>query len=1113
MKIFRFVASCSVDEDIIQRAKKKMVLDHLVIQSMDTTGKTVINGGENKKGGSVPFDKSEVNMILKFGAEDLFKTDESEEQDKEVDLDAILESAETREDEEAPQSEANKELLSAFKCTNIAFDENEDEETQEDEQDEQVMKDWSDIIPSAMIELHKPKTGIEAYSDPEELFNPIAKRKKRRNAKKKRLGLLSSQAAESSDNESLNFSPSGNEDQDETADSDLTDGEKEILKTLKHKSYKESGEASVRGKYSKKTVICLKCNKSFVQKKGLKKHMIEIHKESNFIFTPDNRLELSGAENGMIQQAAGGVPEKKKRGPPAANTRCFPCNKSFQHRLGYKAHLKKQHDGVEPPENLDPANLALPDDRISCLICHKKFNTVVGLKGHIQKLHLGLLGNKSAAKAETEDEEIEEEYDGEKESAKVEAKSVSAEEARLIEKMYYLMRRYGCVLCPVRFNNKSKLEMHERVHAKANKPVVCPYCEKSYSKRDKLKKHIEKIHPGLKMPDPSTPSPAKQTKGSPLRLSAKPVQNSPSPRSKIEMETVIVNGQSKFKCPKCDTLFSYQKGCVRHVKMFHNDETRRFACTLCPLKYNDSKGLYQHMHRKHKEEVQAKREAKMKLLNPKSTNGNIKMENLKLEPVPANEPTPEPESTDDEEDVDSEASEMSGSVPEVKTYDCSNCPKGYTNPGSLWAHKKSKHSDPSAPESPSQNKKKASQKDYSCPVCKKFYASYMSLYMHKKTKHPHIAPSGGSAIKLEENGSTPALPIELLNLTPKSSRREKKHQCAQCPKKYTDMKGLAGHIEKMHSGGGESLQSKLEPVKVPADCPYCPNTYSRRDKLYEHIRKHHPGEEVPKLDRGSRGNNGTNVVPPTAVPSSDEENSNSSFQSSADSNSGFGAGRISITPVNRGLQNGKGHPLAQMKPRGNQGGGRGKYKEKEFSCPHCNKGYCNENRLTEHIKTKHEKTNDPWANVGPNTDIAIKNKLCANGFEVFKVLQVYSTGLRLKAARFAPLEDDKWVLTEEVNKNVMKQDILKVVSFFKDDNVFTMEPHEKSQLIKMVSTRRNFSLSLVETIVNDSNCNENEINDDNGSITDVEDEAEEEEEEECYIENENGEVLVSPIFL
>ena len=128
VKIFRLVASSSVDEDIIHRAKNKMVLDHLVIQSMDTTGKGVISGAPEKKG-STPFNKSELNMILKFGAEDLFKTDETaEDQEKEVDLDSILQSAETREDEEAPQSEANKELLGAFKCTNIAFEEEEMEE-------------------------------------------------------------------------------------------------------------------------------------------------------------------------------------------------------------------------------------------------------------------------------------------------------------------------------------------------------------------------------------------------------------------------------------------------------------------------------------------------------------------------------------------------------------------------------------------------------------------------------------------------------------------------------------------------------------------------------------------------------------------------------------------------------------------------------------------------------------------------------------------------------------------------------------------------------------------------------------------------------------------------
>ncbi len=35
---------------------------------------------------------------------------------------------------------------------------------------------WSDIIPEDLVEMHREKKGIEVYSDPEELFNPIAKR-------------------------------------------------------------------------------------------------------------------------------------------------------------------------------------------------------------------------------------------------------------------------------------------------------------------------------------------------------------------------------------------------------------------------------------------------------------------------------------------------------------------------------------------------------------------------------------------------------------------------------------------------------------------------------------------------------------------------------------------------------------------------------------------------------------------------------------------------------------------------------------------------------------------------------------------------------------------------
>lgn len=59
-----------------------MVLDHLVIQRMDTTGRTVLN----KRDGSAttannPFNKEDLNAILKFGAEELFKDDDENDED------------------------------------------------------------------------------------------------------------------------------------------------------------------------------------------------------------------------------------------------------------------------------------------------------------------------------------------------------------------------------------------------------------------------------------------------------------------------------------------------------------------------------------------------------------------------------------------------------------------------------------------------------------------------------------------------------------------------------------------------------------------------------------------------------------------------------------------------------------------------------------------------------------------------------------------------------------------------------------------------------------------------------------------------------------------------
>ncbi|CAL1403659.1 unnamed protein product [Linum trigynum] len=118
VNIYRFVTSKSVEEDILERAKKKMVLDHLVIQKLNAEGR--LEKKEAKKGSY--FDKNELSAILRFGAEELFKEERSDEENKKrllsMDIDEILERAEKVEEKEGEQEEGH-ELLSAFKVANF----------------------------------------------------------------------------------------------------------------------------------------------------------------------------------------------------------------------------------------------------------------------------------------------------------------------------------------------------------------------------------------------------------------------------------------------------------------------------------------------------------------------------------------------------------------------------------------------------------------------------------------------------------------------------------------------------------------------------------------------------------------------------------------------------------------------------------------------------------------------------------------------------------------------------------------------------------------------------------------------------------------------------------
>uniref|UniRef100_A0A1B0FRK9 Chromodomain-helicase-DNA-binding protein 1 n=1 Tax=Glossina morsitans morsitans TaxID=37546 RepID=A0A1B0FRK9_GLOMM len=172
VNIYRLVTARSVEEQIVERAKQKMVLDHLVIQRMDTTGRTVLDRGSSGSTNTTPFNKDDLSAILKFGAEELFKDEQDNDEELVCDIDEILRRAETRnEDPEMP----GDDLLSAFKVASIAaFEEEPDTTTKDNDnamtgEQEEDTKDWDDIIPE---DYRKIVEDEEKAKEMEDLYLP-----------------------------------------------------------------------------------------------------------------------------------------------------------------------------------------------------------------------------------------------------------------------------------------------------------------------------------------------------------------------------------------------------------------------------------------------------------------------------------------------------------------------------------------------------------------------------------------------------------------------------------------------------------------------------------------------------------------------------------------------------------------------------------------------------------------------------------------------------------------------------------------------------------------------------------------------------------------------------
>ncbi|TFK44392.1 SNF2 family N-terminal domain-containing protein [Crucibulum laeve] len=102
VSVYRFVSKDTMEEDVLERAKKKMVLEYAIINQMDTSQAHLSSKSTTEKKDPHKPDnlsKDELTAVLKYGAQKMFDKDDSQQSKKldEMDLDDILNRAEDHE--------------------------------------------------------------------------------------------------------------------------------------------------------------------------------------------------------------------------------------------------------------------------------------------------------------------------------------------------------------------------------------------------------------------------------------------------------------------------------------------------------------------------------------------------------------------------------------------------------------------------------------------------------------------------------------------------------------------------------------------------------------------------------------------------------------------------------------------------------------------------------------------------------------------------------------------------------------------------------------------------------------------------------------------------------
>lgn len=267
-----------------------------------------------------------------------------------------------------------------------------------------------------------------------------------------------------------------------------------------------------------KVIQCDICQKTFAKRDSLKKHMKVFHT----YISPAVMKEQPGEGNAnllevMLQQA---------RAPGSAVIRCKICEKTFTRKDSLRKHMRRFHiiddaavkkEITEGEISRNMLDVILKESghemksRIPCDLCYKTFTRKDSLRKHMKIFHTLRNGDTSPVPLKSEPDE----------NAVVSVKVENEAEATPTPEPSVPHDRIPCALCGKTFTRKDSLKKHIRVFHTQNQDhenllhgvlgdkeqmnisspafidhIRCEVCDKSFTRKDSLKKHNRIFHGG-----------------------------------------------------------------------------------------------------------------------------------------------------------------------------------------------------------------------------------------------------------------------------------------------------------------------------------------------------------------------------------------------------------------------------------------------------------------------------------------------------------------------------------------------------------------------------------------------------------------------------------------